>query len=476
MRSLSSYIQPIRKNLPAIRRVAKDLMVVRYEPRVLPEAIPFLNPIDQICEQPPPRFMWSSHYILFAMFCTLLVAAAFTKVDVVVIGGGTLATQSPPIVLQPMDRGIVRELLVSPGETVKKGQVLALLDPTFARADLAMVAGQERGSRAQIKRIEAELTGKPYQASANPDQDEITQMSLFQQRTEQYQARLRVFDEDIKSRQANIRTTQDDRDSLAKQLDYARQMEKMRADLYQSQNGSKLNFLDAQTLLVRTERDYQDAVNRLVEQQHDLQSKQAERQNFIEEWRGQLTESLVTARSEADRAHEALSKATLMNNLVEVTAPADAVVLDVAKRSAGSIINAAEPLFTLIPENAPLVADITVSSADIGYIKQGDEVVVKVGAFPYQRHGWLKGHLLYISEESFAMREAGGDPANTKEPGAGHRGRVILDDLHLNNLPQGARLIPGMTVSAEIKVSKRSVLAFFLLPLTKGLNESLREP
>lgn len=477
MRDLPALYRRFRKKLPSAARLAKQLAVVRYEPNVLPEAIPFLNPIDAICEQPPPRIMWSAHYIILALFCAMLLVASVTRVDTVVVGGGTLSTETPPIVLQPIDRGIVREIKVSAGQVVKKGQVLGVLDPTFARADLATVAGQERGYRAQIRRIEAELAGKPLEPSAVPNSDEALQLSLYRQRTDQYQSRLRVFDEDIKARTATMRTTQDDRDSLSKQLDYARQMEAMRSALYQSQNGSKLNLIDAQTLLVRTQREYQDAVNRLVEQQHDLQSKEAERQNFIDEWRRQLSESLVNARTEADRVHEAAAKASLINDLVEVTSPADAVVLDVAKRSTGSIVNAAEPLFTLVPSDAPLVADITISSADIGYLRTGDEVVVKVGAFPYQRHGWMTGHLLYISEESFAMREAGGDPGSGQEaPGAVHRGRVVLDDTHLRNMPEGAHLIPGMTVNAEIKVGKRSVLSFFLFPLTKGLHESLREP
>lgn len=461
-----------RRNMPAALRVARDLLVVRYEPKVLPAALPYLSPIDELCETPPPRIMWSAHYIILAMFITLLVVASVAKIDVVVVGGGTVTTQTPPILLQPMDRGIVRELKVSAGDVVRKGQVLAVLDPTFSHADLATVEGQARGVKAQIRRLEAELGGRPLAAFAGATPDDIIQASLYRDRMDQYSSRLRVFDEDIKRLTANLHTTEDDRLSFSKQLDYAKEQEAMRSSLYQSQNGSKLSYLDAQTTLVRTQRDYQDAVNRLIEQQHSLQSKQAERQNFIDEWRRQANESLAAATTEEDKLREATAKATLVNNLVVVTAPADGVVLDVAKRSVGSIVNPAEPLVTIVPNDVPLVADIQIASTDVGYIKQGDEVVVKVQAFPYQRHGWLKGRLLYISEESYSSgggTESGGG-------GAVHRGRVQLDSTLLENMPDGARLIPGMTVSAEILVGRRSVLAFFVSPLTRGLHESLREP
>lgn len=460
-------------------RGAGRWLSIRYEPPVLPDVIPFLSPIDGICEEAPPRFMRSTHYILLCMFVVAVVLGYLTKVDTVVVGPGSLTTESPPMILQPIDRGIIRELKVKAGDAVTKGQVLAVLDPTFARADLASLTVQQRSLKAQVARLEAELSEKPYDAGKTPDADEVLQATLYRQRQDQYRSRLRYFDEEIQRLNANIRTTEDDKASFAKQLDYAKELESMRAALLQSQNGSKLNYLDAQTLRVKTERDYQDAANRLVELQHGVLSKQAERQSFIDEWHRQLLENLVSVRTEAARTNEGMTKASLLNDLVVVTAPADGVVLDVAKRSVGSVMREAEPLVTIVPSDAPLVADIVINSADVGYVRQGDEVVLKVDAFPYQRHGMLKGHLTFVSEESYAMTEAGGEANTHAVTGRGsavHRGRVVLESTALEHMPNGARLIPGMTLSAEIKVGSRRVLNFFLSPLTRGLTESLREP
>jgi hemolysin D len=478
MKFLPAKAREGAQKLPALWRGARYWLTFRYEPAVLPDAVPFLNPIDAICEEPPPRLMWSTHYIVVALFFLLLLIASIAKVDTVVVGPGSLTTESPPIILQPIERGIIRELRVKPGELVHKGQVLAVLDPTFAHADFAALQTQQHSLLAQIKRYEAELNSQPFEASATPDADETLQSSLYQQRQDLYKSRLKVFDEDIQRLNANIRTTEDDRVSLEKQLGYAKELEGMRGQLLQSQNGSKLSYLDAQTLKVRTERDYQDAANHLVELQHGLQSKKAERENFVNDWRRQILDSLVAARTESGRLEESLSKASLLKDLVMVTAPADGVVLDVAKRSVGSIMREAEPLVTIVPSDAPLVADIVISSSDVGHIHPGAEVVLKVDAFPYQRHGLLKGRLLYVSEESYAMTEAGGQAQGGAPRGEGafHRGRVALTDTRLGHMPEGAHLIPGMTVSAEIKVGVRRVISFFIYPLTRGLDESLREP
>ncbi len=248
----------------------------------------------------------------------------------------------------------------------------------------------------------------------------------------------------------------------------------MRGQLLQSQNGSKLNYLEAQNLRMRAERDVQDAGNRLKELQHSLQSKKAERQAFIDQWRRELTESLVAARTEDQQLDQGINKATLVNNMVAITAPEDGVVMEIAQKSVGSIIGNTEPVAVIVPD-ATLVANITINSGDIGYVHQGQDVVVKVDAFPYQRHGFLHGTLAYVVEDS-APGTAGETSVGALSGGAVHKGRVQLRDVALKNLPAGAKLIPGMTLSAEIKVGSRRAITFFLYPLIRGLGESLREP
>jgi HlyD family secretion protein len=167
-----------------------------------------------------------------------------------------------------------------------------------------------------------------------------------------------------------------------------------------------------------------------------------------------------------------------MNDLVVLTAPEDGVVLDIAKRSVGSVLHEAEPLITLVPKMSPLIAEIMIHSADVGYTRVGDEVVIKVDAFPYQQHGLLAGRLRSIGEDSVTPGGAGDAVPVSARGAAGvfHRCQVTLTSTDLNLLPQGARLIPGMTITAEVKVGFRSVISYFLYPIQRGFDESIREP
>ena len=173
-----------------------------------------------------------------------------------------------------------------------------------------------------------------------------------------------------------------------------------------------------------------------------------------------------------------LAKAVRMNDLVVLTAPEDGIVLEVAKRSVGSVLREAEPLVTMVPTSAPLIAEVMIDSADVGYTKLGDEVAIKVDAFPYQRHGLLEGRLRAIGEDSVSTLAPGTvtPAANLPIPGVVHRSQVALDDGRLHALPEGTRLIPGMTLTAEIKVGSRSVISYFLYPLMRAVNEAIREP
>jgi HlyD family secretion protein len=171
-----------------------------------------------------------------------------------------------------------------------------------------------------------------------------------------------------------------------------------------------------------------------------------------------------------------LAKATRLAELTVITAPEDGTVLEVARRSAGSVLREAEPLVTMVPAGAPLIAEVTLRSSDIGHARPGDRVVVKVDAFPFQRHGSLDGRLRAVAQESRTPRPGGEEADGPAGSGAMHRAQVTLAPPALRGLPDGAAPTPGMTVTAEIHVGARSVLSTFLLPLLRGAAESLREP
>lgn len=433
--------------------------------------------LEDILSERPPRTVRNTHFMVATLFVGLVTIASLVKVDIIVTGTGRLSADAPTIVVQPMQLSIIREIRVRVGDRVRRGEVLATLDPTITQADKSVLLAQQSAVQAQIARLESELTGEALRLTGDTP-DSRLQLTLFEQRTSQYASRLNAFDADIERLHADAQATERNEASLLQQIVVAKELEGMRSELFDRKVGSKILYLEARTMRMRAEREYQDATNHLNATWHALRSKQADRQAFVDDWRRQLLEELVKARAQESQVAETLAKAVMMADLVTLTAPADGVVLSVAKRSVGSVLNQAEPLITLSPTGTDLVAEVMINSADVGYIMPGQLVALKVDAFPFQRHGMLTGRLRSVSAESMSPGEGGGGTSMFSQaiPGGYHRSYVEMTDATLRGVSDQTSLIAGMTLTAEVKVGSRSVISYFLYPVIRGFSESLREP
>jgi len=198
---------------------------------------------------------------------------------------------------------------------------------------------------------------------------------------------------------------------------------------------------------------------------------EAERQGFEKNWRQKAMEEMLSATRERDALQQQIQKADKRSKLVTLRAPVDAVVLDIAKLSPGSIVQGAETFFTLVPLNTILEAEVQINSMDVGYIKTGSKAHLKLDAFPFQRPGMLVGSVRTVSEDAFKRDNSGKSGLD-----AYYVARIRLDSTALTNMIDSARLLPGMTLNAEIVVGHRTIMSYLAWPLTKGLDEAVREP
>jgi HlyD family secretion protein len=437
-------------------------------------ALPFQNDLDRITDAPPPTLLRLTCLALGLLLVSVIGAAAFLRIDIVISGPGVLATDHPTALLQAMDRAVVRSLRVRAGDHVTRGQILATLDPTFAQADMAALQAQHRALSAEAAALQAEASGSLYAPADDATAEAILQGRLFRQRQSEAAAKLAGFDQEMAHDAAAEATARGQLASLAHQAGIAHDVRRLRETLLRGAVGSRLQFLDSDAAAVRADGEVQATTDRLAELSHAAQSAGADRQAYIENRRREVLETLAKTRDALAQNEAALTKASRLQDLVNVTAPEDGVVLQVAPRAPGSVLGGADPLLTLLPAHAALVAELTVKSSDIGYLQPGDSVNVKVDAYPFQRHGVLHGRVRAISAAS--QSPDAGRAADPLTAGAVHRVSVDLDGQGLADLPAGTGPMPGMTVAGDVLVGKRSVLAYFLAPVTRGFRQSLREP
>jgi HlyD family secretion protein len=200
-----------------------------------------------------------------------------------------------------------------------------------------------------------------------------------------------------------------------------------------------------------------------------MDTVKAKRAASLEEIAAKAAEALQSARREHARAAEQIKKQERLTTLVELRSPQPAMVLDLGMRSVGSVVKEGEQMVTLLPRDAPLEIDATVEPRDIGSIRVGDAVRIKLEAFPYQKYGTLDGLIQAINGD-VTEHEDGGRRASA------YKVRIVMTRNNLRGLPADVALLPGMTCSCEIKVGTRRLITYFLYPIFRTLDAALREP
>lgn len=443
-------------------------------------AIEFLPDADEIERRPLPPAARMTLYTLAAMVLIFLLWASLSEVDRIVVARGRLATPLPNIIVQPLETSIIQTIDVRVGQVVKKGERIATLDPTFTSADLAQLRTRHQSLDTQAKRLDAELvTGRAIPSGAPAgDSDTRLQARLAVEKQANYKAQLAKMNETVERLKATQLTNKRDQAVLDERVKSLLEIENMQQKLVDQKFGAPVRLHEAREKRLEIERDLQQARNKEAELSRELAATEAERNAFINSWRQKTMEELLTTQRDRDAATEQLQKAEQRSRLVVLTAPVDSVVLEIAKRSIGSVVREAEPLFTLVPLEAELEAEVQIDSGDIGYVKLGDAARIKFDAYPFQRHGTLPGAVHMLSEDAFRREAAGAAGAAAAAAGADayYLGRVGLMAGRLKGLDARNRLLPGMTVTVEIVVGKRTVISYLLWPLTKSLDEAIREP
>jgi hemolysin D len=415
-------------------------------------------------------------YVLVSMVAIAIGLMAVVKLDRVVTStAGIVVPTAGSLYVSPFDTGIVRKINVTVGEVVKKGQALATLDPTFTQADLLQLQQHLGSDMAQIAREEAELAKRPYLFSPTDPYQSI-QGTLWQKRQAQVRADLANFDGQIHSAEAQMLQATSDVEKYQRRLKLSADAENVYQPLLDKGYVSKLQVMQATDARTEMSRLLADAESQVSQYRESAAALRAQRDSSIQQFYTATSNQLVLDRNDRDLTRDALDKAQKLQDLTSLDAPEDAVVLKIGRVSSGAVAGGGtaaatqEPLFTLVPLNAPVEADIHISAIDNAFIRVGDPVQLKFDAYRYMRHGTAKGVVKTISEGSFTV----GDNGAPTDPY--FKARVAIQEVNLRNVPADFRLVPGMTLTGDIMVGKRTILSYMVEGAMRTGSEAMREP
>ena len=254
--------------------------------------------------------------------------------------------------------------------------------------------------------------------------------------------------------------------------------------------GTKINLYDAKEELQKSQAALASDQGQLIETDAAVKELESEKVKTISAFIAENQNKLVDASRKADEAREGVAKAQARLNRTKIFAPIDGIVQQMSVTTIGQVVTTGQELAVFSPSDGALRVEALVANLDIGFIKVGQDVAVKVDAFPFTRFGVLRGKVERIAAEAVdeqtakrALSDAttAGSPngASATAPGQAQSFvfpvTVSLDQTTIDIDGKPTPLAPGMTVTAEIKTDSRRVIDYLLSPLAKLKSEALRE-
>ena len=440
------------------------------------------DPLKLIQDEAPSEtgriVLWSVASLVLIM----ILWAAFGKLDVIAPAEGKLVPQTLVKVVQPAESGVVKELLVNEGDSVKAGQVLARLDTTVARAEQKGVASDLALQRLQVRRIEAELANRPMLSKVGDDPLRLAQVQS------QFNAHRKAYLDTMAQEQSLLAKAEHEKKSAIQILNKLEQTlpiydkaAESYAKLEKEGYYAGVATADKRREALEKARDLDAQRSTVAALDATIAAQQMRLSQIQSNYQSDLQKELADVRTRINQLEPAFDKSVYMTGLMELRAPQDGIVKDLATTTIGAVVQPGTVVLTIVPKGEQLFADVMVKNEDVGFIREGQHAQVKVTAYPFQRHGMLTGKVVHISPDAAEERAPGAGPrgetsAQEMAPGALYKARVQLDQQILEDA-HGNRLVitPGMHVVAEINQGQRTVLEYLLSPVRKTVQEAARE-
>ncbi len=427
----------------------------------------FLPAVLEIQQSPPSPIGRAILWTILAVFTTGVVWATFGWIDIVATAQGKIIPSGYSKVIQPYEVGVVAAIHVQNGQLVKRGEVLIDLDPTLNRADRDRASNEYRAAKVEAARLRALIAGSPT-FEAPPDGDPqyvLLQRQLLKDQLAEYQARAASVQHLIDQRKAGLDQTREN----IHRLEATVPMEAERADAYKKlldhEAVTRLDFLQAEEQRIDKTQELAGQRKKLHQDQSALSETETNYRALVLEFQQTKQAELSTLETKASSLVQDVTKAGQKADLQRLTTPIDGVIQQLAVHTVGGVVTPAQELLIVVPQEHPVEVEAQVENKDVGFVKAGQVVEIKVETFTFTLYGTIPGRILSVSD----------DAAPIEKVGLVYPMRVSMDRATIQVEGKQVHLSPGMAVTVEIKTGQRRVIEYLLSPLLKSMKESLRE-
>ncbi len=405
------------------------------------------------------------------VFVTGIVWATVGRIDIVAVAQGKVIPSGYSKVIQPViqqfESGIVAAIHIQDGSVVKKGDVLIELDPTQNRADRDRASNEHRAAKVEAARLRALIAGKAaFEAPPEGDpQYVLLQQQLLKDQLSEYRARVDASRQLIHQRKSAIDATRANIERLEATVPIEEQRAAAYKKLLAEKFVSEMDYLQFEQQRIDKKQELEGQRHQLKQNQSALAEAENNYQVLISDFQQTKQSELSATEMKAVSLAQEVVKTGQRTELQRLVSPIDGVVQQLAIHTVGGVVTPAQQLMVVVPQDHPVEVEAQVENKDVGFVKEGQAVEIKVEAFPFTLYGTIPGRVLSVSD----------DAASIEKVGLVYPTRVSLDRATIQVEGRQVNLSPGMAVTVEIKTSQRRLIEFFLSPLLKSVQESARE-
>ncbi|WEK00987.1 MAG: HlyD family type I secretion periplasmic adaptor subunit [Candidatus Sphingomonas phytovorans] len=435
------------------------------------DEVSFLPAALEIIETPVSPTARTTTWVLLVALVFTIGWLTFGKVDVVASAPGKLIPADSVKLIQPAAPGVVHAILVHEGQRVRAGQLLVELDPTVSDAE-AVQAGKALETAlldaARGRAILSALDGHGLTFVAPPGTPAsvaATQLALARAQLADIQATAETHRAE---RDASISARGEARVQAAKLTETLPLLDEQIAaneQLLAKGYVSKLKVIEMRRQRLAAARDRDAAIQTANRATAQMAGAGSNITQSNAEARARVLTELAKAESDAKLRREELAKATQKSSLQTLESPVDGTVTQLAIHTLGGVVEATKPIMVIVPDGGALIADVKILNRDVGFIKPGQFVAVKLEAFPFTRYGALTGRIQSI----------GSDAVEDEKLGLVYPARVVLDGGAGSSRSALIKASVGMQVTADIRTGRRSIMSYLISPIDEAAQEAGRE-
>lgn len=465
--ALNNIVQIVSRYVNVWRAAKEDER--RQPSRIVPQgrAAEFLPAVLEIQDAPPSPIGRAIAGTIMLVFAAGILWSSIGTIDIVAVAPGKTIPSGYSKVVQPLDSGVITAIHVRDGVEVKKGDSLIELDPTQSSADREKASNEYHSAQLDAARLRAVLSsGNRFEVPPGSDPKlAAVQQQMLRDQVAEYQARVEAAQHTVDQRTAAVQVTKEN----VRRLEATVPIEEQRAQAYrkllEDKYVSEMDYLQFEQQRIDKKQELAGQRYQLKQNQSALAEAGKNYQVLISEFKKTRQQELSDAETKANSLMQEFVKASQKTGLQRLASPIDGVVQQLAVHTVGGVVTPAQQLLVVVPKEHQLEVEAWVENKDIGFVRKGQPVEIKVESFPFTVYGIIQGKVVSVSDDAVPQEKVG----------LIYAARVSMDRSTMQVEGRDVRLSPGMGVTAEIKTGQRRLIEFFLSPLLKSVQETARE-